>query len=175
MNKCSFDLMLATMEQLQKTLPEIKAEIEAKEQVIRNSFTGEVVIGGMEKLAEHLENFRKEVESRKRHKFQRDAADYAAGSVYRWSLTNGRPNMQWNRGRERYRGHADGEHRTRRSPQEDATTRARSTSASTTSTTSLSFLEASQASGPPEGENAEGANIKKATKKGPYRRRRKQW
>ncbi|OCT78145.1 hypothetical protein XELAEV_18029251mg [Xenopus laevis] len=86
-NKCSTDLMLATMEHLQKSIPETRVSADAKEQKIRNSFAGDVVSGGMEKLTEHLDKFRMEVQTRKRQKFQRDAMDYATGSVYRWALS----------------------------------------------------------------------------------------
>ncbi|OCT80116.1 hypothetical protein XELAEV_18026921mg [Xenopus laevis] len=64
-NKCSSDLMLATMERLQTELPNVVAQ-------------------GKEKLAHHVQGFHTEVETRKRSKFQRDANDYSNGRVYRW-------------------------------------------------------------------------------------------
>ncbi|OCT76226.1 hypothetical protein XELAEV_18031428mg [Xenopus laevis] len=96
-NKCSADLMLATMECLLKELPEIQKRIDVEETKIRNVFTPDVVVAegnvfapdvvvaeGNAKLADHIGKFRETTEARKWTKFQRDVADYSTGRVYRW-------------------------------------------------------------------------------------------
>ncbi|OCT57708.1 hypothetical protein XELAEV_18003167mg [Xenopus laevis] len=83
-NKCSSDLMLATMERLQIQLPGIKQQIESEELEIRNAFAPDIVSQGKEKLAHHIQDFCTEVETQKRTKFQRDANDYSSGRVYTW-------------------------------------------------------------------------------------------
>ncbi|OCT74270.1 hypothetical protein XELAEV_18033230mg, partial [Xenopus laevis] len=83
-NKCSNDLMLLTMERLQKELPELACAADGEMDAIRTSFPADAVTEGTEKLADHLDKFRAEVEVRKRIKFQRDTMDYTTGRVYRW-------------------------------------------------------------------------------------------
>ncbi|OCT89507.1 hypothetical protein XELAEV_18018128mg [Xenopus laevis] len=137
-NKCSLDLMLLTMEQLQSALPEVKGEADRAEENIRNSFAIPAVSGGMAKLTDHLAKFRAEVEGRKRNKFKRDAEDYKAGNVYRWKSKG-------------YGG----------SPRNP-------------STSSISFLDGSQATATSEEESVEGASTKKQPRA--YNRRRpKRW
>ncbi|OCT57211.1 hypothetical protein XELAEV_18003856mg [Xenopus laevis] len=130
-NKCSNDLMLATMEQLQRELPEMERITEAEMDSIRNAFPADDVAEGTSKLTDHLEKFRNEVEARKRTKFQRGASDYATGRVYRWAYDSYAPPVNRRPSRMPY---ARGDERRDRS---------RSTSASTTS----SFLGGSQATG----------------------------
>ncbi|OCT82309.1 hypothetical protein XELAEV_18024830mg [Xenopus laevis] len=163
-NKCSLDLMLATMKCLQKELPAIKQQIATQELEIRNSFPPDIVSEGTDKLADHVRKFRSEVEVRKRSKFQRDAGDYSTGNVYRWN----RSVYEGMGGNKRSLGTRGG-HRAH-PPRGNSPVRPRSDSNSTTS----SFLSGSQATDPAsEGEGAQGENTeKKRGRQGTYRRRR---
>ncbi|OCT65677.1 hypothetical protein XELAEV_18041913mg [Xenopus laevis] len=163
-NKCSLDLMLATMERLQKELPAIQQQIVSQELEMRNSFPPEIVAEGTEKLADHVKKFRSEVEARKRSKFQRDAGDYSTGNVYRWN----RPSHDGMGGNKRSLGTRGG-HKAH-PPRGYSPTRPRSDSNSTTS----SFLSGSQATdATSEEEGAQGENTeKKRGRQGTYRRRR---
>ncbi|OCT57842.1 hypothetical protein XELAEV_18002932mg [Xenopus laevis] len=167
-NKCSLDLMLLTMEQLQVALPEVKRETEQMEESIRNSFETAVVSGGMTKLSDHIGKFRAEVESRKRNKFQHDAEDYKTGTVYRWktkgygqSLKSRKPMYQ-----PQQRGYAERREKTGQSG---------SVPGSPASTSSTSFLDGSQATATLEEENTEGANTTKKQQRSYNRHRPKRW
>ncbi|OCT96826.1 hypothetical protein XELAEV_18009041mg [Xenopus laevis] len=161
-NKCSNDLILATMEQIQKELPEMERAVETEAELIRNSFPAEAVAEGTSKLTDHLDKFRVEVEARKRSKFQRDAADYASGRVYRWAN-----NMEVQSPPKR-------SSRTTRFDGEDHHDRSRSTSASTSSSC---FLGGSQVIGatPESGVAVEGSTAGKQKRAYRPRRRPKRW
>ncbi|OCT77876.1 hypothetical protein XELAEV_18028973mg, partial [Xenopus laevis] len=166
-NKCSSDLMLATMERLQTELPGIKKQIESVETEIRNAFAPDVVAQVKEKLAPHMQGFRTEVETRKRSKFQRDANDYSNGRVYRWRHPTQVPFGDG--------GFTAGERQTRPKQRrgDDISPGPRSESASSSAS---SFLGGSQTTEVAPGVREEGEkSITKKKGQAAARYRRKQW
>ncbi|OCT58755.1 hypothetical protein XELAEV_18001716mg [Xenopus laevis] len=118
------------MEQIQMEEPEMERALDSEMDVIQKSFP--IPLQRVpSKLADHLDKFRSEVEAWKRTKFQRDAADYATGRVYRWSYSMDALS------------HNQRSSRPARTGGEDLRDQSRSTSASTSS----SFLGGSQAMG----------------------------
>ncbi|OCT65860.1 hypothetical protein XELAEV_18042110mg [Xenopus laevis] len=84
LNKCSFDLMVALLEQIQKETPSVSALIVEKEQKMRNQYAERELSEGLTKLTDSIAAFRATLEIRKREKFRRDAEDYSAGTIYKW-------------------------------------------------------------------------------------------
>ncbi|OCT91919.1 hypothetical protein XELAEV_18014976mg [Xenopus laevis] len=64
LNKCSIDLMVAIIEETQRITQSV----------------AKCCREGKSKMTAHLQDFRMEVQARKRHKFQRDATDYEEGT-----------------------------------------------------------------------------------------------
>ncbi|OCT77041.1 hypothetical protein XELAEV_18032244mg [Xenopus laevis] len=165
LNKCSLDLMVAIIEEIQKELPRVIHSSEEVETKLRNHASPAVVAEGKKKLTDHLQSFRTEVQTRKRNKFQRDAADYEDGVVYKWVP---------------YRNEYPAANRRPQNPAKKAkeTRRVRaSTEASDSQDTSLSFLGGSQGSITPDREdtNVEGENTTRKKQQGASKRRRMRW
>lgn len=83
-NKCSFDIILLTIEFLQKALEENTDKIKAIEEQITASLSSEEWLKLKDKVAKTTEEFKKNTEIVKRQKFVRDAEDYHQKRVYRW-------------------------------------------------------------------------------------------
>ncbi|OCT89753.1 hypothetical protein XELAEV_18018372mg [Xenopus laevis] len=133
LNKCSIDLMVAIIEETHKELPKVLQNVTEVETKLRNHASPAMLAEGKSKLTTHLQDFRMEVQARKRHKFQRDAADYEEGNVYRWETQR----KDHGSGMRRY---PQGPHS---KPLEPRKPRA-SSAASDSQDTSLSFLGGSQ-------------------------------
>lgn len=174
LNKCSTDLMLATMERLQQEIPVIKREAEQAEKELKEQFTAAVVADGLRKLTDQMEKFDAELRQRKRSKFQPDAADYTTGNVYSW---------QWrvSEATSARRGSLGNSYRCRYPSRSGAgSTRERSDSASTSlssASSQSSFLGGSLMANDMPGtgniEGAESTEIKR--KKPPTQYSSKQW
>lgn len=89
LNKCSMDIMLLTIENLQQEMEELHPRIQVIEQQLKDSLNAGDFADLKEKVDTYLKNHRKEVELQKRNKFHRDAEDYRLKSVYRWQQVGG--------------------------------------------------------------------------------------
>ncbi|OCT88577.1 hypothetical protein XELAEV_18017206mg [Xenopus laevis] len=166
LNKCSIDLMVAIIEEIHKELPKVSQSGNEMETKLRNQASPQVFTEGKRKLADHLQSFRMELQARKRTKFQRDAADYEEGAVYRWETNrNDRGGFQ---GRDP-RGFCN-------KPREMRRIRA-STETSDSQDTSLPFLGGSQSSltADPEDANEGAASTARNKQHRQYKRRRMRW
>lgn len=85
LNKCSFDLMVLTIEFLENSIKETKEELTSIETQLSTSLNTEEWTTLKQKTDKFLNDFRKITEERKRSKFLRDTEDYATNRVYRWS------------------------------------------------------------------------------------------
>ncbi|XP_056405570.1 uncharacterized protein LOC130297282 [Hyla sarda] len=83
------DIIVLTVDRLQKAITEIKKEVEATEQQLRETLNNEEFLKLKENLDAQLTTLRKDIEERKRKKFLRDTEDYLAKRVYRWRDTSG--------------------------------------------------------------------------------------
>ncbi|KAM4043835.1 uncharacterized protein ACNLHF_014123 [Anomaloglossus baeobatrachus] len=97
LNKCSLDLIVLTIEYLQTAIKESKDKIQSIEAQLADSLTPSDLTNLKNKTEDALKEFRRNLEDKKRQKFQRDTDDYLQNRVYRWndwSLNNTRP---WHR------------------------------------------------------------------------------
>lgn len=90
LNKCWFDIILLTIDTLQKKLTESREKIQSVEQQIFATTALEDWTATKEKIDKIIQDFRITNESKKRQKFLRDTDDYALDRVYRWQ--DNRPN-----------------------------------------------------------------------------------
>ncbi|XP_040265408.1 zinc finger protein 182-like [Bufo bufo] len=84
LNKCSFDLMVLTIDYLQKSIKETREKVCTIERQLSARLPAEdwqSLKAGMEK---DLTDFRKEVEKKVRETFLQDTEDYQLKRVYRW-------------------------------------------------------------------------------------------
>ncbi|CAJ0968878.1 unnamed protein product [Ranitomeya imitator] len=88
LNKCSMDIMLLTIEYLQKEISEMDKQIEVIQQQLSNTLTNDKFDSLKQKIDKTMEEFRNVLQERKRSKFLRDTEDYHRRSVYRWRDTN---------------------------------------------------------------------------------------
>ncbi|XP_056407685.1 uncharacterized protein LOC130302423 [Hyla sarda] len=88
LNKCSMDIILLTIEQLQETTATIKSEISTIEQQLKDTLKTEDFANLKESLTTQIDTYRKELEQRKRKKYLRDTEDYLQNKVYRWRDTS---------------------------------------------------------------------------------------
>lgn len=84
LNKCSLDLMVLTIEFLQKSIQDTKAEVTSIETQLADSLPKEEWDSLKLKTEKILTDYRRNTEERKRVKFIRDAEDYSSNRVYRW-------------------------------------------------------------------------------------------
>lgn len=84
LNKCSSDLILLTVEFLQKALEEQTAKIKTIEEQLIATTPVEEWDKIKEKTEKMMTDHRKNIEMFKRQKFLRDAEDYRLNRVYRW-------------------------------------------------------------------------------------------
>ncbi|XP_077112461.1 uncharacterized protein LOC143786268 [Ranitomeya variabilis] len=99
LNKCSMDIMILTIEYLQKEISEIEKQLEVTHQQLRDTLSTEKFDGMKQKIEKTIEDFRNQLQDRKRLKFLRDTEDYHRKTVYRWRDNNTqRDRRQFRRG-----------------------------------------------------------------------------
>ena len=82
-NKCSFDLMVLTIEEISSQLVATRATIQNElDQLETESSVNLVEL--KQELDEYKSKLEKEIKERKMRKFQRDALDYQHNNVYKW-------------------------------------------------------------------------------------------
>ncbi|XP_075706606.1 uncharacterized protein LOC142741097 [Rhinoderma darwinii] len=89
LNKCSLDLIILTVEYLQKSIKESTEKIKNLEIQLSSSLSSSEWESLKNRTDNAIKEYTKEVELRKREKFQRDANDYLNNSVYRWQESSG--------------------------------------------------------------------------------------
>lgn len=87
-NKCSLDLILLTVERLQKAITELKEGIDTTQLQLQDSLNSEEFAKLKETVEKYTETYRKETQEKKRSKFLRDGEDYLLKRVYRWQDTS---------------------------------------------------------------------------------------
>ncbi|CAH2321236.1 Hypothetical predicted protein [Pelobates cultripes] len=87
LNKCSVDLMVLTIESLQKELTKLIKEIAATEQELA-AVTASTDLETLKKqIEDKLKEYQRETEEFKKKKFHRDELDYQRDQVYTWYST----------------------------------------------------------------------------------------
>ncbi|CAJ0916643.1 unnamed protein product [Ranitomeya imitator] len=94
LNKCSMDIMLLTIEYLQKEISEMDKQVEVIQQQLNNTLTNDKFESLKQKIDKTIDEFRSVLQDRKRSKFLRDTEDYHRRSVYRWRDTNVQTNRR---------------------------------------------------------------------------------
>ncbi|XP_041424925.1 uncharacterized protein LOC121395440 isoform X3 [Xenopus laevis] len=85
LNKCSFDILLLNIEFLQREIPAAKQRVTDIERELKALTPIEEYKKLLTQIDSNLAEHRRDIEERKRSKFQRDSEDYRAGQVYRWT------------------------------------------------------------------------------------------
>ncbi|XP_044125048.1 uncharacterized protein LOC122922499 isoform X2 [Bufo gargarizans] len=102
LNKCSFDIILLTIEQLQKSIEDLSKKIEITETTLITTAPEEEWKKAKDKIEKQLSEYKKHTELNKRQKFVRDAEDYRLDNVYRWKKS---PQYNpWNNRYQQYSG-----------------------------------------------------------------------
>ncbi|XP_077113755.1 uncharacterized protein LOC143790780 [Ranitomeya variabilis] len=102
LNKCSLDIIILTIEFLQKAITETKDNIRAIETQLSSTLTSTDWTNLKDKTDKVLADHQKFLEEKKRQKFQRDNDDYSHNKVYKWSDSAG--NNPWRRPYQRKTG-----------------------------------------------------------------------
>ncbi|KAG8546625.1 hypothetical protein GDO81_030214 [Engystomops pustulosus] len=84
LNKCSFDLMLLTINYLKKSIKEMREKISTIQLKLTSCLPETEWKSLKMKIEKNLMEFRKETEIKKREKFLRDIEDYQLKRVYSW-------------------------------------------------------------------------------------------
>ncbi|KAM4041075.1 uncharacterized protein ACNLHF_008855 [Anomaloglossus baeobatrachus] len=84
LNKCSFDIILLTIDYLQKELISIDANIKNIETQLSQTLNATALEELKTKCGSTLSEYRDTLQIRKRDKFLRDQEDYLKNRVYRW-------------------------------------------------------------------------------------------
>ncbi|CAJ0965790.1 unnamed protein product [Ranitomeya imitator] len=84
LNKCSFDIILLTIEYLQEAIKTTKEKITSIETQLTTTLSSTEFSTLKGKVDSVLSSHQKTLEERKRTKFQRDTEDYLTNRVYRW-------------------------------------------------------------------------------------------
>ncbi|CAJ0935756.1 unnamed protein product [Ranitomeya imitator] len=85
LNKCSLDIIVLTVEYLQKAIAETKQNIQTIETQLTATLSSAEWTTLKEKTEKALAEHRKNLQERKRQKFQRDSEDYSNNRVYKWT------------------------------------------------------------------------------------------
>ncbi|CAJ0964548.1 unnamed protein product [Ranitomeya imitator] len=88
LNKCSLDIILLTIEYLQKTIVETKQSIQAIEAQFSTALSSTEWTSLKSKTEKSLTEHQKSLQERKSQKFQRDTEDYSLNKVYKWNDTS---------------------------------------------------------------------------------------
>ncbi|XP_077129683.1 uncharacterized protein LOC143784954 [Ranitomeya variabilis] len=102
LNKCSMDIIILTIEFLQKAITETKDSIRAIETQLSSTLASADWTNLKEKTDRILADHQRFLEEKKRQKFQRDNDDYTHNRVYRWNDSTG--NHPWRRTYQRKTG-----------------------------------------------------------------------
>ncbi|CAJ0951528.1 unnamed protein product, partial [Ranitomeya imitator] len=84
LNKCSFDIILLTIEYLQEAIKATEEKIESIETQLTSTLNSTEFTTLKNKVDSILTVHQKTLEDRKRTKFQRDIEDYLTNNVYKW-------------------------------------------------------------------------------------------
>ncbi|CAJ0920678.1 unnamed protein product [Ranitomeya imitator] len=84
LNKCSFDIILLTIEYLQEAIKTTEEKIESIETQLNSTLSSTEFTTLKGKVDSILTIHQKTLEERKRTKFQRDIEDYLTNNVYKW-------------------------------------------------------------------------------------------
>ncbi|XP_069604957.1 zinc finger protein 250-like isoform X2 [Ranitomeya imitator] len=84
LNKCSFDIILLTIEYLQEAIKSTEEKIESIETQLTTTLSTTEFATLKSKVDSILTTHQKTLEERKRTKFQRDTEDYLTNNVYKW-------------------------------------------------------------------------------------------
>ncbi|KAM4049971.1 uncharacterized protein ACNLHF_012695 [Anomaloglossus baeobatrachus] len=84
LNKCSMDIIVLTIEFLQKEIEELGPKIRSIEDQLTNCLPSAEWDKIHKKTQETILDFKKTLQERKRQKFVRDQEDYSRDRVYRW-------------------------------------------------------------------------------------------
>ncbi|CAJ0931627.1 unnamed protein product [Ranitomeya imitator] len=87
LNKCSFDIILLTIEYLQEAIKSTEEKIESIETQLTATLNSTELSTLKNKIDASLVSYQRSLEERKRTKFQRDTEDYLSNKVYRWEDT----------------------------------------------------------------------------------------
>ncbi|KAM4043968.1 uncharacterized protein ACNLHF_008078 [Anomaloglossus baeobatrachus] len=90
-NKCSMDIIILTIEFLQKEIEDLGQNISSIEQQLQNTIPSTEWDRIHSKTKENIAEFRRTLQERKRSKFIRDQEDYSKNRVYRWQFTEDNP------------------------------------------------------------------------------------
>ncbi|XP_077137757.1 uncharacterized protein LOC143803880 [Ranitomeya variabilis] len=90
LNKCSFDIILLTIEFLQEAIKETEDKVATIETQLTSTLSSSEFNTLKSKVDSILASHQKTLEERKRTKFQRDTEDYLNNKVYRWDETTHR-------------------------------------------------------------------------------------
>ncbi|CAJ0961482.1 unnamed protein product, partial [Ranitomeya imitator] len=85
LNKCSLDIIILTIEYLQKAIVETKQNIQSIETQLSTTLSSAEWTTLKTKTDKALAEHQKVLQDRKRQKFQRDSEDYINNRVYKWT------------------------------------------------------------------------------------------
>ncbi|XP_069618109.1 uncharacterized protein [Ranitomeya imitator] len=88
LNKCSMDLIVLTIDFLQKEISELQTKITSSEQQLKSTSSPEDFQILKEKIDKNVSDLRDTLQARKRNKFLRDTEDYRNNQVYCWQSTS---------------------------------------------------------------------------------------
>ncbi|CAJ0958839.1 unnamed protein product [Ranitomeya imitator] len=88
LNKCSMDIILLTIEYLQKEISDLDKQIEVIQQQLCNTLATAKFDSLKQKIDKTIDDFRIILQERKRSKFLRDTEDYHRKTVYKWRDAN---------------------------------------------------------------------------------------
>ena len=87
LNKCSYDLMALTIQEVSSQLATVREEIVTQKKALSDSINNK---DRLDQIMEECDNRKRQLEAEiiayKRKKFERDSADYQSGAVYGWRL-----------------------------------------------------------------------------------------
>lgn len=92
LNKCSFDLMTLTIQELSSNLVELRCEIAEVKQKLSKEVTDPDKLKLMEICDNKKSELTMEITTIKRNKFESDTIDYEKGHVYQWKNPSHRKN-----------------------------------------------------------------------------------
>ncbi|CAJ0956744.1 unnamed protein product [Ranitomeya imitator] len=96
LNKCSFDLMVLTLEHLHKEISTTQEQIKNLESQLSSTISVDEFNSLKKKIDSNISLHRRDIELKKRTKFQRDLEDYELNRVYQWQdkSTSRKPSRQ---------------------------------------------------------------------------------
>ncbi|XP_077155293.1 uncharacterized protein LOC143817686 [Ranitomeya variabilis] len=84
LNKCSFDLMVLTLEHLHKEIISTQEQIKNIESQLSSTIPADKFNTLKKRIETNVTQHRRDIELKKRTKFQRDLEDYELNRVYQW-------------------------------------------------------------------------------------------